>query len=81
MERLKQIIYGLVFMFISTGVLHGTNLQEGFLGTNWGAHISELTGFSKISQNGDVSYYGNPQKSYTIFGVDSANVIFGFFKG
>ena len=80
MERLKQIIYGLVFMFISTGVLHGSDLQEGFLGTNWGAHISELTGFSKVSQKGDVSYYGNPQKSYTIFGVDTANVIFGFFK-
>ncbi len=81
MERLKQIIYGLVFMFISTGVLHGTNLQEGFLGTNWGSHISEFTGYSKVSQKGDVSYYGNPRKSYTIFGVDSANVIFGFFKG
>jgi hypothetical protein len=80
MERLKQIIYGLVFMFISTGVLHGSDLQEGFLGTNWGIHISELTGFSKVSQKGDVSYYGNPQKSYTIFGVDTANVIFGFFK-
>lgn len=80
MERLKQIIYGLVFMFISTGVLHGADLQEGFLGTNWGTHISELTGFSKVSQKGDVSYYGNPQKSYTIFGVDTANVLFGFFK-
>jgi hypothetical protein len=80
MERLKQIIYGLVFMFISTGVLHGADLREGFLGTNWGIHISELTGFSKVSQKGDVSYYGNPQKSYTIFGVDTANVIFGFFK-
>ena len=80
MERFIQIIYGLVFLFISTGVLHGADLQEGFLGTNWGAHISELTGFSKVSQKGDVSYYGNPQKSYTIFGVDTANVIFGFFK-
>ena len=80
MERFIQIIYGLVFLFISTGVLHGADLQEGFLGTNWGAHISELTGFSKVSRKGDVSYYGNPQKSYTIFGVDTANVIFGFFK-
>ncbi len=80
MERFKQIIYGLVFMFISTGVLYGADLQEGFLGTHWGSHISELTGFNKVSQKGDVSYYRNPQKSYTIFGVDTANVIFGFFK-
>ena len=80
MERFKQIIYGLVFMFISTGVLHGADLQEDFLGTNWGAHISELTGLKKVSRKGDVSYYRTPRKSYTIFGVDSANVIFGFFK-
>jgi hypothetical protein len=60
--------------------MHGTDLQEGFLGTKWGAHISELTGLSKVSKKGDVSYYRNPQKSYTVFGVDTANVIFGFFK-
>ena len=80
MERFKQIIYALVFTFISTGVLYGADLLEGFLGTHWESHISELTGFSKVSQKGDVSYYRNPQKSYTIFGVDTANVIFGFFK-
>jgi hypothetical protein len=80
MGKFKQIIYGLIFVFISSGVLPGADLQEGFLGTNWGAHISQLTGFSKVSQKGDVSYYGDPQKSYTIFGVDTANVIFGFFK-
>ena len=80
MKRFKQILYGLVLMFISAGILHGTDLQEGFLGTSWGADISDLTGLSKVSQKGDVSYYGNPQKSYTVFGVDTANVIFGFFK-
>jgi uncharacterized protein YcgL (UPF0745 family) len=80
MESFKQIIYGLVLMFISTGVLHGADLQEGFLGTSWGAHVSEFADLRKVSQKGDISYYGNPQKFYTIFGVDTANVIFGFFK-
>ncbi len=80
MRRLKQIIYSLVFMFVSTGIIHGTDLQEGFLGTDWGTHISDLKGFSKVSQKGDVSYYRTPQKSYTVLGVDTADVIFGFFK-
>jgi hypothetical protein len=80
MEKFKQIIYGMVFMIISTGVLQGADLQKGFLGTNWGADISEFSGFSKISQKGDVSYYRDPQKSYTIFGLETANVTFGFFK-
>ena len=80
MIKFKQIVYSLVFMFVSTGIIHATDLQEGFLGTNWGANISELTGLSKVSKKGDVSYYRTPQKSYTVFGVDTANVIFGFFK-
>ena len=80
MKRFKQIFYGLVFVSLSTGILHGADLQEGFLGTNWGTDISDLKGLSKVSQKGDVSYYRNPQKSYTVFGIDTANVIFGFFK-
>ena len=80
MARFKQIIVGLAFVFISSGVLHGADLQKGFLGTDWGTDISELTGFSKVSQKGDVSYYGNSQKSYSIFGLETANVIYGFFK-
>ena len=66
MKTIKQIIYGLVFIFISSAVLYGADLQEGFLGTKWGTHISSLTEFSKISQKGDVSYYENPRKSYSV---------------
>jgi hypothetical protein len=80
MRKIQQTVYSLIFIFVSTGIIHGTELQEGFLGTKWGANISELTGFSKVSKKGDVSYYRNPQKSYTVFGVDTAHVIFGFFK-
>lgn len=80
MRKFQQIVYSLVVIFVSTGIIHGTELQEGFWGTNWGANISELTGLSKVSKKGDVSYYRNPQKSYTVFGVDAANVIFGFFE-
>ncbi|MGD1973769.1 MAG: hypothetical protein PVH85_11190 [Desulfobacterales bacterium] len=80
MRKFQQIVYSLVFIFVSTAIIHGTELQEGFLGTKWGTNISELTGFSKVTKKGDVSYYRNPQKSYTVFGVDTADVIFGFFK-
>jgi len=80
MERFNQITYGLVFILISTGVLHAADLQIGFLGIDWGTHISGLSGYSKVSRKGDVSYYVTPQKPYTIFGVEAADVIFGFFK-
>ncbi len=81
MEKLKQLIYGLVFMLISGGFLNADDLKDGFLGINWGTQISDLTDLNKVSQKGDVSYYRTSQKSYNIFGVDAANVIFGFDKG
>ena len=80
MRRLNQIVCSLVFMFVSAGIIHGADLQEEFLGTKWGTQISDLTGYRKVSQNGDVSYYRNPKKSYTVFGIETADVIFGFFK-
>lgn len=80
MERLKQVIYGLVFILISVGLLHADDLNNGFLGINWGTDISELKDMGKISKKGEVSYYKTSQKSYNIFGVDTASVTYGFYK-
>ena len=80
MIKFKQIISGLLFMFLSSGFLYAADLQKDFLGMNWGADISGLTGLSKVSQKGDVSYYRNPQITYSMLGLDRANVILGFFK-
>ena len=80
MKQIKQLIYGLVFMSVSGGLLHAADLNEGFLGIQWGTPISELKNFSKISQKGDVGYYKSSQKSYSVFGVEAANVAFGFYR-
>ena len=80
MIKFKQIISGLLFMLLSSGIIYAADLQKDFLGTNWGADISELTGLKKVSQKGDVSYYRNPQITYSMLGLDTANVILGFFK-
>ncbi len=80
MSKFKQIILGLLLMFLSGDILYAADLQKGFLETNWGTDISELTGLRKVSQKGDVSYYRNPQISYSMLGLDMANVILGFFK-
>lgn len=80
MAKFKQINLGLLFMFLSSGILYAADLQKGFLETNWGTDISELTGLNKVSQKGDVSYYRNPRITYSMLGLDTANVILGFFK-
>ena len=80
MTKFKQINLGLLFMFLSSGILYAADLQKGFLETNWETDISELAGMNKVSQKGDVSYYRNPQITYSMLGLDKANVILGFFK-
>jgi hypothetical protein len=80
MTKFKQIILGFLFIFLSSGILYATDLQKGFLEMNWGTDISELTGLRKLSQKGDVSYYRNPQITYSMLDLNMANVILGFFK-
>jgi uncharacterized protein YcgL (UPF0745 family) len=81
MEKLKIVIYGLVILFTLTGILHAADLGESFLDLKWGTSISELPEFKKISENGDVAYYRNPAKTYTVFEVEDPSVIYGFYKG
>jgi hypothetical protein len=80
MEKLNKLIYGLVFFLLISGTLHADDIKDGFLGIAWGTHISDLTGFRKVSQKGDVSYYRTSQKTYNIFEVDDASVVFGFYR-
>lgn len=80
MGNLKIVIYGLAILFTLTGVMHAADLSEGFLGVKWGTNISELPDFKKISGEGDVAYYRNPAKIYTVYEVENPSVIYGFYK-
>jgi hypothetical protein len=75
------VVYGLAILFTLTGILHAADLSEGFLGVKWGTNISELPNFKKISGAGDVAYYRNPDKIYTVYEVENPSVIYGFYKG
>jgi hypothetical protein len=75
------VIYGLAILFLFTGLVHAAELSHGFLGVKWGTHISELPNFKKISEKGDVAYYNNPAKVYTVYEVENPSVIYGFYKG
>ena len=79
MRILKQLICIAALFLISLGVLQADDLKDGFLGIKWETSISELPHFVKMSEKYDVSYYANPNKSYTLFGVDVPYVIYGFY--
>ena len=80
MRRLQCLVYGLAILFLITSPVYAAELSEGFLGIKWGTNISELTGFKKLSGDGDVTYYRNPAKTYTVYEVENPSVIYGFYK-
>ncbi len=81
MRKLKCVVYGLAILFTLTGILQAAELSQSFLEVKWGTHISELPNFKKISEKGDVAYYSNPAKVYTVYEVENPSVIYGFYKG
>jgi hypothetical protein len=81
MRPLKHLLIGLIVTLTGSAPLLAAELQTGFLGIKWGTSISELAHFAKISERNDVSYYVDPQKSYTLFEIDIPGVIYGFYEG
>jgi len=81
MRPIKQLIIGLIVIMTGSASLCAADLETGFLGIKWGTPISELAHFAKISERYDVSYYVDPQKSYTLFDIDIPSVIYGFYEG
>jgi hypothetical protein len=81
MGKLKTIIYALAILFTLSGISHAADIGQSFLGVKWGTNISELHDFKKISEKGNVAYYRNPAKVYTVYEVENPSVIYGFYKG
>ena len=81
MRPLKHLLIGLIVTLTGSAPLWAADLETGFMGIKWGTSISELAHFAKISERYDISYYVNPQKSYTLFEIDIPSVIYGFYEG
>ena len=80
MKRLNRLVYVLTILLFGISLSHSADLKNNFLGIKWGTDIAELTDYVKISEKNGVSYYGNSKRVYTIFGVETPYVIFGFYK-
>jgi len=78
MRRSKLLVCISVFLFGCIGVAQAADLQNGFLGIPWGTNIADLPDFEKVAEKHDVIYYGNPNKTYTLFNVDVPYVTYAF---
>jgi hypothetical protein len=78
MRKYQRLVCIFIFLFINIGVLPAADLQNGFLGIQWGTDIADLPQFVKVAEKADVIYYGNPNKSYTLFNLNVPYVTYAF---
>ena len=79
---MKTVSFSIMLIFLLGGsVAFSADLKDGFLGIQWGADASGLSNFSKVRENGNVSYYINPGQVYVINNIKVPHVVFGFYEG
>lgn len=79
----KKTFTGFIVLLIVLSTAYtafGQNLRQGFLGTQWRSNISDLKGFTQISERGLVSYYRNPGAVFTLDEIRIPDVIYGFYE-
>ncbi len=79
--RKYQITVFIVSLILHLGTISvAAELQDGFMGYKWGEDISQFKGFTELYTKKDVTYYSNPNESYTLDDVSIDDVVFGFYK-
>ena len=68
-------------VLLCTGVSHGMDLEQGFLGLQWGTEADGLAGFQRVGSKGKIDFYTNRQVVHTIGDVTVSDEIYGFFDG
>ena len=79
MKKLLILSFMLPMVFLCMQIVHAADIQDGFLGLKWRTSISNLTGYSKLREHGDIGYYRNLNKVYTIDDIRIPKVIYGFY--
>lgn len=54
---------------------------EGFRGIVWGADFSQLSGFSQIARDGELTFYERSDDQLRMEDLKLDQVIYGFYKG
>jgi len=77
-------LFLIVFVTISVSTTFSTSLaadlKEGFMEYRWKETISEYPQLREIRRQGDISYYRNPSKTYTIDEIVINDVVYGFYN-
>ena len=57
------------------------DLEDGFMGYQWGSDISKYPGLKQLYSKGGLTFYSSPGESYTLEDMVIGDVIYGFYQG
>lgn len=57
------------------------DLNDGFSGLKWGMAAADIQDLRKVGSNGKIDYYLDPGIVHTIYGIEAAEVLYGFYEG
>ena len=74
--------WGVIFtvLLLGVSVAGAGDMNQGIAGLKWGDPVSDLGRFRQVLSKGDVELYMDTAGTYTIAGVQAANVVFGFYR-
>ena len=79
MRKLIHLIFLITIFLMSTGSLNAADLKEGFFDIPWKANLSQTTGFKKVGENLNVSYFINPNHVFAINEIKIQDVVYGSY--
>ena len=80
MRKPIYLIFFTVVFMMNAGRLAAADLKDGFFDLPWGTNLSGLDGFTKISENLNVTYFINNQRAYKIGDIKIPDLVYGSFE-
>ena len=81
MNKIKPMLFTLLWAGLLTTPCLAQGLQEGFSGIRWGTPIAELKQLQPVGTKGAVEYYTNPDVLHKFGDIEVPEVVFGFYGG
>jgi hypothetical protein len=71
----------LLMTLLPIGAAWAEDLEDGFMGYQWGSDISKYPNLKQLYSKGGLTFYANPGESYTLEDMTIGDVIYGFYRG
>lgn len=80
MKNHHVAILVLVFSLYIFSSAWAEDLEDGFMGYEWGSDISQYGDLKQLYTKAGMTFYSNPSESYVIEDTTIGDVIYGFYK-